>query len=172
MKLYSSISINNRAYAAGTEIPWYKIYPFFLVHMLVFGGSGFLMAYASSRPPVLFLFLHGGLATAVYTVFYLKIFGPDEVKWMFINALLGLLGIYSQIGWLLSLFGKKIGAYPLYVHLIPFLYFVLYTFLLRQAVIDITRSRESPKRKSFIENCYIAVSIAVYVISCRLETRI
>jgi len=49
---------------------------------------------------------------------------------------------------------------------------VLYTFLLRQAVIDITRSRESPKRKSFIENCYIAVSIAVYMISCRLETRI
>ena len=27
------------------ELPWYKIYPFFLAHMLMFGGSGFFMAY-------------------------------------------------------------------------------------------------------------------------------
>jgi hypothetical protein len=100
---------------------------------------------------------------------YLAIFGRDEVKWMFINAFLGLLGIYSQIGWLLSLFGKKIGDYPFYVHVIPFLYFVLYTFLLRHAVIDITRSRENPRRRNLIENCYIAISIAVYLTSNRLE---
>ena len=169
MKLQGSISISNKTYPAGTEIPWYKIYPFFLAHMLVFGGSGFFMAYAKGRPPVLFLYLHGGFAITIYTIFYLAIFGRDEVKWMFINAFLGLLGIYSQIGWLLSLLGKKIENYPLYVHLIPFLYFVLYTFLLRHAVIDITQSRENPKRKSIIENCYIAFSIAVYFVSNRWE---
>jgi hypothetical protein len=171
MKLQGNISINNQTYAKGTEIPWYKVYPFFLLHMLIFGGSGFLMAYATSRPPVLFLYLHGGFAITVYTVFYLTIFGRDEVKWMFINACLGLLGIYSQMGWLLSFFGKKIGDYPFYVHVIPFLYFVLYTFLLRHAVMDITQSREDPERKKRIENCYIAISVAVYLISYYLETR-
>jgi len=171
MKLQGNISINNKTYTAGTEIPWYKVYPFFLGHMLVFGGSGFLMAYSNKPPPVLFLYLHGGFAIAVYTVFYLTIFGRDEVKWMFINALLGLLGIYSQIGWLLSLFGKKIENYPIYVHVIPFLYFVLYTFLLRHAFIDITQSREDPQRKKRSENYYIAISVAVYVISYLWESR-
>jgi len=171
MKLPCDISINDRTYAKGTEIPWYKIYPFFLVHILMFGCSGFLMAYASGGPGVLFLYLHGGFAIAVYTVFYLKIFGRDEVKWMFINAGLGLLGIYSQIGWLLSLFGKRIGDYPLYVHAIPFLYFVLYTFLIRQAVMDITQSRENPVRRKRVENGYIAISVAFYAISYFLERR-
>ena len=171
MKLQGRFSIGGKTYAEGTEIPWYKVYPFFLVHMLVFGGSGFFMAYANGRPPVLFLYLHGGLAITIYTMFYLSIFGRDEVKWMFINASLGLLGIYSQIGWLLSFLGKKIGDYPLYVHVIPFLYFVLYTFFLRHAVIDITQSRENPKRRNFIENCYIIISIAVCIISYRLEMR-
>lgn len=171
MKLQGDITINNRTYAKGTEVPWYKIYPFFLFHMLIFGGSGFFMAYAVHHPPVLFLYLHGGIAIGIYTLFYLSIFGRDEVKWMFINAVLGLLGIYSQIGWLLSLFGKKIGDYPFYVHVIPFLYFVLYTFLLRHAVMDLTQSREDPEKKKFVENAYIAISVAVYVLTYYFETR-
>jgi hypothetical protein len=133
--------------------------------MLIFGGSGFVLAYGSERPDVAFLYLHGGIAIIVYTILYLSIFGRDEVKWMFINALLGLLGIYSQIGWLLSLFGKHISDYPYYVHVIPFLYYVLYTFLLRHAVLDITQSREDPAKRRFVENCYIAVSVAIYLIS-------
>jgi len=171
MKLQGTITFNNRNYAKGTEIPWYKVYPFFLAHMLVFGGTGFFMAYADRRPPVLFLYLHGGFAVTVYTIFYLSIFGRDEVRWMFINGFLGLLGIYSQIGWLLSLFGKKIGDYALYVHVIPFLYFVLYTFLLWQAAVDITHSREDPGRRKRLENAYFAISVAAYLISYRLEMR-
>jgi hypothetical protein len=171
MKLQGDITINNKTYTKGTDVPWYMIYPFFLVHMLMFGGSGFFMAYATHRPSVLFLYLHGGIAITVYTMFYLTIFGRDEVKWMFINAFLGILGIYSQIGWLLSFLGKRIQDYPFYVHVIPFLYFVLYTFLLRHAVVDITQSREDPKRRKFIENCYIAISVAVYLISCYFEIR-
>ena len=171
MKLNSDISINNRTYNKGADIPWYQIYPFFLVHMLMFGGSGFLMAYSDNGPPVLFLYAHGGIAIAVYTVFYLSIFGRDEVKWMFINAGLGLLGIYSQIGWLLSFFGKKAGDYPVYVHVIPFLYFVLYTFLIRHAVLDLLKVREDGIRKKTVERVYVTMSVAVYVISYFLETR-
>jgi len=171
MKLHGNITINNQTYAKGTDIPWYKVYPFFLVHMLLFGGSGFLMAYCDSPPSVPFLYAHGGFAIAVYTIFYLAIFGLDEVKWMFINAGLGLLGIYSQMGWLLSLFGKNIGDYPVYVHVIPFLYFVLYTFLIRHAILDITQSREDEQKKKSVEYAYIAISVAIYVILYYLESR-
>jgi hypothetical protein len=169
MKLRDSMTINGRTYAKGDEIPWYSVYPFFMIHMLMFGGSGFLMAYADSRPSVLFLYLHGGFAILIYTIFYLTIFGIDEVKWMFINAALGLLGIYSQIDWLLSLFGKHAGDYPVYVHVIPFLYFILYTFLIRHAVLDITSAREDENKKKNIEHGYIAVSLGIYLISYWLE---
>jgi hypothetical protein len=171
VKLHGQISIGNQTYKAGADIPWYKIYPFFMVHMLMFGGSGFLMAYVNNGPPVFFLYMHGGIAIAVYTMFYLAIFGRDEVKWMFINAGIGLLGIYSQIGWLLSLFGRKIGDYPVYIHVIPFLYFVLYTFLIRHAFLDIFQAREDDTKKKIVENAYVALSIAIYVISYFLERR-
>jgi hypothetical protein len=171
MKLHGRLTINKKTYETGDDLPWYNVYPFFLIHMLAFGGTGFLMAYGKNGPPLFCLFLSGGFAIAVYTVFYLAIFGRDEIKWMFINAGIGLLGIYSQIGWLLSLFGRKIGDYPVYLHVIPFLYFVLYTFLIRHALLDIFKAREDDKRKKFVENAYIAVSIGIYVVSYFLERR-
>lgn len=139
------------------------IYPFFGIHMLMFGLSGFFMAYSSSRPDLLFLYMHGGIAIVVYLAFYLAIFGRDEVKWMLINAALGVLGIYSQVGWLLARFGKRIDDYPWYVHVTPFLYYMLYTFLLRQFLIDATRSRDNPARRALVNNAYVAVSLLVYL---------
>ncbi len=165
MKLRGNMTINGRAYRKGDEVPWYAVYPFFLVHMLMFGGSGFFMAYADKRPDVTFLYMHGGFAIFVYTIFYLTMFGRDEVKWMFINSALGLLGIYTQIGWILSLFHKNIGDFPIRVHVIPFLYFVLYTFLLHQAVLDITRSRENETRRRYIEIGYTILLTVGYSIS-------
>jgi hypothetical protein len=166
MKLRANMTINGRSYRKGDEIAWYAVYPFFLLHMLMFGGSGFFMAYAGKHhDETFFLYMHGGFAIIVYTIFYLAMFGRDEVKWMFINAALGLLGIYTQIGWILSLFDKDIGDYPTQVHVIPFLYFVLYTFLLRQAVLDITRSREDETRRRRAENAYAVVLTASYLIS-------
>ena len=108
MRLHGDIKISGRNHAKGSDVSWYKIYPFFLIHMLAFGGSGFAMAYGARQPDAVFLYLHGGFAIAIYTLFYLQIFGRDDVKWMFINAILGIFGIYSQIGWLLSIFGKQI----------------------------------------------------------------
>jgi hypothetical protein len=171
MKLQGEITLNGRHYAKGSEVPWYAVYPFFIVHMLVFGGSGFLMAYASSPAPLLFLYAHGGFAIAIYTVFYVTLFGRDDVKWMFINAGLGVLGIYGQMGWLLSKFGKRIGDYPLSVQVIPFLYFVLYTFLLRHALLDLTGSREDEGRQQKVEYAYIVVSVLVSLLLYVLEHR-
>ena len=166
MKLHSALTINGKAYPAGSEIAWYKVYPFFLFHMLMFGGSGFVMAYSSGGDAehVGFLYMHGGIAITVYVIFYYAMFGNDEMRWMFINAGLGLLGIRAEISWLLGWFGKSIGDYPWYVHVIPFAYYVLYTFLLRQLVLDVAGARDNPGRKAFVERCYVVVSLAVYLV--------
>ena len=98
----------------------------------------------------------------MYLVFYWTIFGREEIQWLLINAGLGIFGIYAQIGWILGLFSKRIGDYPWYVHITPFLYYVLYTFLLRQFFIDITRSRENPRRRALVNNVYVVVSLLTY----------
>ena len=165
MKVHGSIQIGNRHYKKGDEIPWYQIYPFFLIHMFMFGASGFLMAYSSDKTPLHFMYLHGGIAIFAYVIFYIAIFGIDQVKWMFINAGLGLLGTYTQIGWILDLFGKDVDAYPIEVHVTPFLYFMLYTFLLRQMVIDIFGAREDEMKRNRVENIYVIVSVFLYLSS-------
>ena len=137
------------------------MYPFFLVHMGMFGGSGFFMAYGADAP-ILFMFAHGGIAIFAYVAFYSSIFGIDEVKWMFTNSALGLFGIYSEIDWILSFFNKQASDFAWYIHIIPFLYYVLYTFLLRQAFIDITGSRNNERRRKFVNTVYVGLSISVY----------
>ncbi len=143
------------------QATWF-IYQFFGVHMLIFGLTGFLIAYMSDAPDLVFLYMHGGIAIFVYIVFYLVIFGRDAVSWMLLNAALGIVGIYAQIGWILERFGKRIVDYPWQVHVVPFLYYVLYTFLLRQFLIDVTRSRGNPQRRSLVDAAYVVVSVVVY----------
>lgn len=165
MKIHGTIYVGKRKYVKGDDIPWFRIYPFFLLHMLIFGGSSVFMAYAVSPPSLFILYVYGGGGILAYTVFYLTIFGRDEVKWMFINAALAVFGICSQIGWLLSLLGKQVGDYPFYIHVIPFLYFVLYTFLLRQAVIDIVGAREDGTHRRLLDSGYIIVTASFYLLS-------
>ncbi len=162
MKLHGDITINGKRYEKGSDVPWYMIYPFFLIHMFMFGGSGFLIAYKDLETPTGFLFAHGGFAIAIYLVFYLVIFGRDQVKWMFINASLGLNGIYNQIDWILSFFGRQADDFPWHVHVIPVLYFVLYTFLIRQGVMDLTNTREQSRWS--VDILYILVLLALYVL--------
>ena len=162
MKVHGDITFNDKVYPKGSDFPWYYLYPFFLLHMAAFGVSGFFMAYTSDGPGLGFLYMHGGLAIFVYLMFYLTIFGVDEVKWMFINSALGLFGIYAQIDLILSLFGKQAGDYSVLVHFIPFLYYILYTFLLYQLVLDVTGARENPDRKRIVEAAYIVISLVVY----------
>ena len=162
IKLRSAITINGKEYKKGEIIPWAMIYPFFMLHMAAFGASGFFMAYSTDGPGAGFLYMHGGIAIVVYLAFYLTIFGAEEVKWMFINAGLGLFGIYAEIGWILGLFGTTLEDYPVHIHVVPFLYYILYTFLLRQAFVDITRSRENPQRRRMVERTYVLVSVVVY----------
>lgn len=130
--------------------------------MLMFGLSGFIMAYSTDAPDVGFLYMHGGIAILAYTVFYLSFFGVDQVRWMFINAALGLYGIYVQIDWILSVFGKSANQFPIHVHVIPFLYYVLYTFLLYQLVLHLSGAHKNPGRKTLVEAIYVMASLIIY----------
>jgi len=168
MKLHADIHIGNKLHKKGSNVPLGFIYPFFLVHMLAFGSSGFFLAYSADSPDVSFLFMHGGIAITVYIIFYLAIFGRDEVKWMFINAGLGALGILSQINWALSLFDKQVDQFPWYVHVVPFLYLVLYTFLLRQLLLDLFRARENKQRQRRVETGYVVIAVAICLLTLQL----
>jgi len=163
MRIHGTLKIGERKHAAGWDVPWFKIYPFFLIHMLGFGLSGFMMCYAAKGVPMRFVLLHSGVAIFVYLIFYLSVFGRDEVKWMLINGALGLFGIWSQVDWILSKFGKEISSYPRWSHITPFLYYILYTFLLRQAFIDLFRAREIESRRKIVEASYVCSSLMFYL---------
>lgn len=162
MKVHGDMSIGKMKYRKGDEVPAKAIYPFFLLHMGMFGVSGFLMAYADNGPPLTFLYAHGGFAILIYVIFYFTIFGVDAVRWMFINAALGLFGIYAQIDWILSWFGKQASDYSVARHAVPFMYYVLYTFLIYQMVIDLAKARNDPERRRRVEGAYVVISLLFY----------
>lgn len=141
-------------------MPWYFIYPFFLLHMGGFGGIGFAMAYANKE--LLLQLLIGGLAILCYVLVYIATFGVDRVRWMFINAALGIFGVYAQIGWILNRFGLDAADYTPLQHAIPFMYYVMYTFLLHQMIIDMTGSRSRPMRQRIVNGLYVGGSVAIY----------
>jgi len=74
-----------------------------------------------------------------------------------------LFGIYVEIDWLLALGGKQLSDYSLLTHVFPFLYYILYTFLIRQMFIDIFKARENENRLAAVNNLYIIISVIVYL---------
>jgi hypothetical protein len=163
VKLHAEFTdLKGRTYRRGDDVPWLYVYPLFLVHMLVFGGLAFHQSYAGDGSNAM-----GGLAIALlgvpfYIVFYRAIFGREQTMWLFINAALGILGIASEIGWLLSLAGKKLNDYPTIAHIAPFTYYVMYTFLLRHAVLDLAGARDDAPRTRRIERNYVLISVLFY----------
>ena len=65
MRLHGPITINGKEYKAGEEAPMGVLYGFFLVHMGIFGLSGFFMAYGTDDIDLSFLYMHGGIAIVV-----------------------------------------------------------------------------------------------------------
>jgi hypothetical protein len=66
---------------------------------------------------------------------------------------------------MLSLFGKRVADYPIYVHVIPILYFVLYTFLIRRAVLDLFGAREDTAKRNRVQYFYVGGSVGVYLVA-------
>jgi hypothetical protein len=157
------IVVGGKGYSRGDTIPWKHAYPGLLIHMFLFGGSAVYLAYFDLYPSPLFLFVWGGFGITFYLLLYSTLFGVDEMRWLFINSGLGILGIATQVDWLLSLTGTSLSDFPAYVHVVPFLYYILYTFLLRQAVLDLTGASEKPARLILVNGGYVILSTAFYV---------
>ena len=138
------------------------VFIFFLIHMAAFGGVGFFLAYFSAPSDIPFLYIHGGIAIYAYLQFYTGFFGKDRVKWIFINSALGIFGIYGELRWFLAQFNKDISDYSVFVHIIPFTYYVLYTFLLYQTVLVLCGAYTNPQRKTIIETTYVVISLIIY----------
>jgi hypothetical protein len=174
VKMHGTITLSGRQYVSGDDVPWFGVYPFFLVHMLAFAGSGFIFCYLdpsmwSDLSFVAAMYLWGGLSILCYLPLYGIIFGRDELKWMFVNAGLGIVGIVSQIDWLLSLFGRGVGDYPIYAHGVPLAFFVMYTFLLRHAFLDLFGAREDATRRKRVQYAYVGATLAFYLVTSLLE---
>lgn len=152
-------------FAALGNTPHLVMYLFFLVHMAMFGSLGFAISYGSEDVSVWVLLFFGGLSISVYCVFYIAIFGLDAIKWMFINAGLGVLGIFSQIHWILELFNKDIHDFHWTKHILPFLYFVLYTFLIRNFLIDLFKARSDEAKRKKVNQLYLWGSISFYILT-------
>ncbi len=163
IKLHKGITINGKNFSAGESVPWFMIYPFFIFHMGIFGASGFFMAYGSDVETS-FLFLHGGIAITVYLVFYWAIFGIETLRWLLIDTVLGVFGIVAQLGWILAIFDKTLADYSIVRHTVPFLYYVLYTFLLHRAVLDFGGGSNDEAKRRTLNWYYVVFSIAIYLV--------
>jgi len=133
--------------------------------MLIFGGMGFALTY-STAPNINTSALYGTamIGITVYLFFYIIFFGLHTVKWIFINATLGIFGIYSEIRFYLNLFDKNISDFPWHAHIIPFTYYVLYTFMIHRAVLTFSGANNNPKRKKVVDIAYICISVIIYFI--------
>jgi hypothetical protein len=166
MKLHDYLTIGGKTYRKGESVPWFKIYPFFLIHMAIFGLPVFTGAYLPKAiviESVIGYHLFGSFAALVYVVFYEAMFGRDAVRWMFIDGALSSFGIYTVIGAWLTLIDRNIHDYPLYLHVLPFVFYILYTFLIRQAFLDITKSRYDKARRRVAEYIYVGISLMIYM---------
>ena len=141
---------------------WF-IFPLFSFHMLLFGGVSFFMTYFSNGEGSISAAQFSIIPIAVYLFFYLMIFGLEKVKLMFINSALGVFGIYCELKWVLNYSGKHITEFAWSDHIIPSVYYILYTFLIHQAALHFSGSNDNLKRKQRVEVAYIGLSIIIYL---------
>jgi hypothetical protein len=171
MRIHGHITLNKRRYAPGDEVSPLAVYPTFFAFFLVFCTPTYLLAYLSETPDVGGVYALGIFGSVFFLGFYLTIFGPDEVKWMLVNAALGVFGIFGQISWIMStFFFKAIDELSWYVHVMPFLIFVLFTFLARQALTDLLGGRDNEARRRVADILHVVVSVALSGASLFVQT--
>jgi hypothetical protein len=165
MRIHGHITLGKRRFEPGDEVSALDVYPFFFLFLLVPGAGTFALAYGSETPDVGSAYAVGIFIVCFFLVGYLTIFGRDEVKWMLINAALGIFGIFGQISWVMStFFFKSIDDFPWYVHAMPVLVYVLFTFLVRQALLDLLGGRDNEARARAAATLHVVVSVALTVL--------
>lgn len=151
---------------------WTRIWSYTLLYSFFFGILGFCawgsfnLAYGSPDTPWqvhIISNIHGLAFSSGILAFYYVMFGLDEIKWMFINAGIGIFGIYSELTIILKKLDKNIADYSLFAHAMPFTYYVMITFLIYRTVISFSGAEDNPARKKIVEIAYIGISLAIYL---------
>ena len=143
------------------------IYLFFLADMAGFGTLTFYLTYHQQQGES---YMVGAMLVIIYVLFYLMLFGADDVLWLFINGLLGALMVRSWLETLAtpfipppSMLGHGIitdfDGFPVVRHILPGAVFLMYQFMLRNFLIDALGARFNPRRKRYVGWLFVVVSV-------------
>jgi len=142
------------------------IYLFFLAHMAAFGTLTFYLAYHTQQGD---LYGVGGIPIIAYVCFYLILFGLDEILWLAINSVLGILMIHGWLETLALPFIPEPGTvgthiitefdkFPASRHILPGAFLVMYEFMLRNLLLDVLGARHDQRRNRFVGWLFLAIS--------------
>ena len=152
------------------------VYLFFIAHMSAFGTATFYLTYHSQEGDA---YKFGAIALITYVPFYLMMFGAEEMLWLVITSLLGLLMIYGWLETLAQPFIPKPGTagdwiitdfdrFPAGRHILPGAFLVMYMFLLRNMLIDVLGARHDERRSRYVGWLFVAISV-VQILLARLS---
>lgn len=163
MKIYRTFDFGDDVFYKGQEVAWYNIYPSMVITFGVWFFVTIGIAYNSEEPiPMVYYF--GGSWAVLFSYFSFCMFGPEALKWLFINIALGSIGVFVQIGWYLAYFGKSFSDYPFGIHAIIALLYILGAFLIRNLFIDMVKAREIKSRQKIADNLYIYLVLLIDVV--------
>lgn len=142
------------------------LYLFFLAHMTGFGALTFYQCYHVQRGD---FWSAGTIALLTYVPFYLLMFGVDELLWLVVTSLLGVLMIYGWLETLALPFIPEPGAVPSPIatdfsklpvsrHILPGAFLVMYEFMLRNLLIDLLGARHDERRARLAGWAFLALS--------------
>ena len=153
------------------------IHLFFLAHMAVFGTGTFYLAYNVQQGDI---YSAGVIALITYVPFFLILFGVDEILWLVVTSVLGLLMIYGWLEilaqpfipdpntahkWIITDFDK----FPASRHILPGTFLVMYEFMLRNLLIDALGARHDPRRNRLVGWLLLAISCAQILFAKNVE---
>ena len=164
MKLKTDIGIGHKTYRKGSHLPWFRVYGLFLFTIAAIFWVVFDIIYLQRDSDLGFVLFFGLFIPALYLLAYRSIFGITEVRWLIINSAIGIIGIITELDWVLSyLYDKNLSDFPIYYHIIPCAHYILLTFVLRQAVIDTFNSRDNKARRKYVNLGFVLVTLTVYI---------
>ncbi|ACV27578.1 hypothetical protein Kkor_2168 [Kangiella koreensis DSM 16069] len=163
MKLKTDIYSGHKIYRKGDQLPWVKVYGLFIIVVFAILPVIFNETYIQRDINLTYFLFLGGFFPLIYLLYYRSVFGRDAILWIFINSILGILGTFAELNWLLKYFyEKEVSDFPFYYHIVPAIHYILLTYVLRQAIIDTFHARDNDKRLFYVNILYVVLSILIY----------
>ena len=148
------------------KFPIWFFFPFFIAHAVLFGLVVLLFAYAqySSAMGLVILFIWGFLGVLCYLMVYSALFGLDSFKWIVSNTALALFGFSAELHLLIDWFNVETANIAWYRNMLPYAYYVMYTFWFRQLVLAAFGAREDTSKGERVSNYFLVVCLLIYLL--------